>query len=38
MMSISMLFDNPHAAVPIAAKVTAVWFAARLPIALHNRP
>lgn len=33
-----MLLERPHAAVPTAAKATAIWFAARRPITLQSRP
>lgn len=33
-----MFLEKPQAAVPRAAKNTAVWFAPRRPIALHNLP
>jgi len=37
-MSICMLFDNPHAMMPMVAKSTADWFAPLLPITLLRRP
>ena len=33
-----MFVEKPHAAVPKAAKRTAVWLAPRRPSTLHNRP
>ena len=37
-ISISMLEEKPQAAVPRAAKNTAVWFAPLRPMTLHKRP
>ena len=37
-MSICMLFDNPHAMMPMAANKIADWFAPLLPITLLKRP
>ena len=33
-----MLFDNPHAMIPMPANKTADWFAPLLPITLLKRP
>lgn len=33
-----MLLEKPHAAVPSAAAITAVWLAPLRPKTLHKRP
>ena len=37
-MSISMFRERPHAAVPSAANITAVWLAPRRPMTLQSLP
>ena len=37
-MSICMLFDKPHAMIPMVANSIADWFAPLLPITLLRRP
>lgn len=37
-INICMLTDKPHAKMPKAAKMTAVWLAPRRPITPHSLP